>query len=160
MTARNPNVIDGLREQERLAADLLARGKTCREVARALGIAEKTLYNWRKRPAVQRAIFNLQQELIDSSESRGLALMPEAIATLTSIMNDENARASDRIAASRALLNGAAAYQERKMLERTVSDLEHQIYGLLQIPAETVDDGAEPISDMDLLKSAQPEDDE
>lgn len=158
MIARNPNIIDGLREQERLAADLLARGKTCREVARSLGIAEKTLYNWRKRPAVQRAIFNLQQELIDSSESKGLALMPEAIATLTSIMNDENARASDRIAASRALLNGAAAYQERKLLERTVADLEHQIYGLLQIPAQSSD--AEPISDMDLLKSAQPEDDE
>lgn len=159
MVARNPSIVDGLREQERLAADLLARGKTCREVARALGIAEKTLYNWRKRPAVQRAIYNMQQELIDSSQSKGLALMPEAIATLTAIMNDENARASDRIAASRALLNGAAAYQERKMLERTVSDLEHQIYGLLQIPGEAVND-AEPISDMDLLKSAQPEDDE
>ncbi len=159
MVARNPSIVDGLREQERLAADLLARGKTCREVARALGIAEKTLYNWRKRPAVQRAIYNMQQELIDSSQSKGLALMPEAIATLTAIMNDENARASDRIAASRALLNGAAAYQERKMLERTVSDLENQIYGLLQIPAETAND-AEPISDMDLLKSAQPEDDE
>lgn len=159
MVARNPSIVDGLREQERLAADLLARGKTCREVARALGIAEKTLYNWRKRPAVQRAIYNMQQELIDSSQSKGLALMPEAIATLTAIMNDENARASDRIAASRALLNGAAAYQERKLLERTVADLEHQIYGLLQIPAETIND-AEPISDMDLLKSAQPEDGE
>ena len=155
MVARNPNIVDGLRENERLAADLLARGKTCREVARALGIAEKTLYNWRKRPAVQRAIYNMQQELIDSSESRNVALMPEAIATLTSIMNDENARASDRIAASRALLNGAAAYQERKLLERTVSDLEHQIYGLMQIPATTV---PEADDDLDLLKSADPED--
>ena len=155
MVARNPNIVDGLRENERLAADLLARGKTCREVARALGIAEKTLYNWRKRPAVQRAIYNMQQELIDSSQSRNVALMPEAIATLTSIMNDENARASDRIAASRALLNGAAAYQERKLLERTVADLEHQIYGLMQIPAETVPDDND---DLDLLKSADPED--
>ena len=155
MPARNVNIVDGLREGERMAAELLARGKTCREVSRALGIAEKTLYNWRKRPAVQRAIYALQQELIDTSESKGLALMPDAIATLTAIMNDENARASDRIAASRALLNGAAAYQERKLLERTVSDLEAQIYGLLQIPAESV---SEPISDMDLLKSANPED--
>ena len=157
MIARNPNIVDGLREQERLAADLLARGKTCREVARALGIAEKTLYNWRKRPAVQRAIYNMQQELIDSSESRHVALMPEAIKTLTEIMNDPNARASDRIAASRALLNGAAAYQERKLLERTVSDLESQIYGVLELKAETVDDTA-PVSDTDLLKSADPED--
>jgi len=157
MVARLPNIIDGLREQERLAADLLARGKTCREVARALGISEKTLYNWRKRPAVQRAIYNMQQELIDSSESKHVALMPDAIKTLTDIMNDPAARASDRIAASRALLNGAAAYQERKLLERTVSDLESQIYGVLELKADTVKE-PEPISEMDLLKSADPED--
>jgi transposase-like protein len=157
MVARLPNIVDGLREQERLAADLLARGKTCREVARALGIAEKTLYNWRKRPAVQRAIYNMQQELIESSESQHVALMPEAIATLTEIMNDPGARASDRIAASRALLNGAAAYQERKLLERTVSDLEAQIYGVLELKSEATK-GNEPISDIDLLKSADPED--
>lgn len=157
MPRTNPSIIDGLREQERLAADLLARGKTCREVARALGVSERALYNWRKRPAVQRAIYNMQQELIDSSESRNVALMPEAIATLTEIMSDTNARASDRIAASRALLNGAAAYQERKLLERTVSDLENQIYGLMQIPTESAAEPA-PISDIDLLKSADPED--
>jgi DNA-binding CsgD family transcriptional regulator len=158
MVARSPSLVDGLRENERMAAELLARGKTCREVARALGIAEKTLYNWRKRPAVQRAVYALQQELIDISESKGLALMPDAIATLTEIMNDQEARAADRIAASRALLNGAAAYQERKLLERTVSDLESQIYGLLQIPAETVSDDPAEGDDLDLLKSADPED--
>jgi transposase-like protein len=153
MPARNASLIDGLRENERMAAELLARGKTCREVARALGVSERALYNWRKRPAVQRAVYALQQELIDVSESKGLALMPDAIATLTEIMSDQNARASDRIAASRALLNGAAAYQERKLLERTVSDLESQIYGLMQIPDATPeDDGPE------LLPSADPED--
>jgi len=72
-------------------------------------------------------------------------------------MNDPNARASDRIAASRALLNGAAAYQERKMLERTVSDLEHQMYGLLQIPSEEVKESPED-EYPELLRSADPED--
>jgi len=159
MPARNASFIDGLRENERMAAELLARGKTCREVARALGISERALYNWRKRPAVQRAVYALQQELIDTSESKGLALMPEAITTLTEIMNDPQARAADRIAASRALLNGAAAYQERKMLERTVSDLEAQIYGLLQVPGVEVPEGEDdPADDLDLLKSADPED--
>jgi len=158
MPRTNPSTIDGLRENERMAAELLARGKTCREVARTLGISERCLYNWRKRPAVQRAIYALQQELIDSSESQGLALMPEAIATLTAIMGDANARAADRIAASRALLNGAAAYQERKLLERTIADLEHQLYGLLQVPSEKANPDPDPDSDLDLLKSADPED--
>jgi len=159
MPPRNPSIIDGLRENERMAAELLAQGKTCREIARALGISERALYNWRKRPAVQRAVYALQQELIDTSESKGLALMPEAITTLTEIMNDPNARASDRIAASRALLNGAAAYQERKLLERTVSDLEHQIYGLLQIPSETVTEDDDPDRALELLPTAHPDED-
>jgi transposase-like protein len=156
MIARNPSQVDGLRERERIAADLLARGKTCREVARSLGVTEKTLYTWRKKPSVQRAIYQRQQELIDSSESQGLAQMPDAIATLTAIMNDENTRASDRIAASRALLNGAVAYQERKLLERTISDLETQLYGFLQVTAKTIpesDDDVDP-----LMASANPED--
>jgi transposase-like protein len=157
MPRSNPSLIDGLREQERMAAELLARGKTCREVSRALGISERALYNWRKKPVVQRAVYALQQELIDTSESQNLALMPEAIATLTEIMNDPESRASDRIAASRALLNGAAAYQERKLLERTVADLESQIYGLLQITGEEVPTEAE--GDFpELLKSADPTD--
>lgn len=158
MPARNASFIDGLRENERMAAELLARGKTCREVARALGISERALYNWRKRPAVQRAVYALQQELIDVSESKGLALMPDAIATLTAIMNDESVRASDRIAASRAVLNGAAAYQERRLLERTIADLESQIYGLTALPAEAnqLDFPEDDISE--LLPSANPED--
>jgi transposase-like protein len=143
MIARNPSMIDGLRERERIAADLLAQGKTCREVAQTLGIAEKTLYNWRKKPHVQRAIYTRQQELIDGSEARGLAELPAAIATLTSIMKDPNARASDRIAASRALLNGATAYQERKLLERTISDLEAQLYGARTVSATAVPDDSE-----------------
>jgi hypothetical protein len=84
--------------------------------------------------------------------------MPDAIATLTAIMNDENARASDRIAASRALLNGAAAYQERKMLERTISDLESQLYGVLQVPGASVT--PEDDEPSELLPSANPEDTE
>lgn len=158
MPARNASFIDGLRENERMAAELLARGKTCREVARALGISERALYNWRKRPAVQRAVYALQQELIDVSESKGLALMPDAIATLTAIMNDANARDCDRIAASRAVLNGAAAYQERRLLERTIADLESQIYGLTALPVDA-DELEAPEDDIsELLPSANPED--
>lgn len=157
MPPRTRSPIDGLRENERIAVELLASGKTCREIAIALGIAERTLYNWRKRPVVQRAVYALQQELINVSESKNLALMPDAIATLKAIMHDPEARASDRIAACRTLLSGAAAYQERKLLERTVADLENQIYGLMQLPeqsaeAPTEDDGPE------LLASADPTD--
>ena len=69
-----------------------------------------------------------------------------AVATLTEIMNNPEARASDRIAASRALISGAQAFQERKMLERTIADLEQQLFGLTEDAQ-----GAEPIPGTDLL---------
>jgi transposase-like protein len=160
MPGRRPSDIDGLRERERIAVDLLARGKTCRETARALGISERCLYSWRKKPAVQRAIFFQQQEIIDSGQGQGLNVMPLAIQTLTRIMNSDEARDADRINASRALLNGATAFQERKLLERTISDLESQIYGMAKATnAQPTDDPPSVEEDlMAFLPSANPED--
>lgn len=136
---------DELSDRERLAVKLLARGKTTRETAIKLNVTERTIYKWRQRPAVQRAIYEQQQELIDTGQGQGIDVIPEAVQTLVAIMNDPEARASDRIAASRALISGAHAYQERKLLERTISDLEHQLYGRLLDPPEDDDDPDEVV---------------
>jgi hypothetical protein len=127
MRTINPNPIDGLREQERMAVALLARGKNNRETATELGIAERTLYNWRQKPVVQRAIFLRQQQIISDNESQTIELLPEAIDTLKAIMRDPLARPSDRIAASRALINGAGRYQETQMLNRKLANLEAMV---------------------------------
>lgn len=118
---------DGLRPQETLAVEGLAKGRTCRAIALELGITERALYNWRKKPAVQRAVFIRQQEIIAENESSSIDLMPEAINTLKSIMQDPAANPMARIAASRALLHGAAAYQEHTLLHRQLRDLEDQV---------------------------------
>jgi len=127
MRTINPNPIDGLREQERMAVALLARGKNNRETATELGIAERTLYTWRQKPTVQRAIFLRQQQIISDNESQTIELLPEAIDTLKAIMRDPLARSSDRIAASRALINGAGRYQETQMLNRKLANLEAMV---------------------------------
>lgn len=124
MAITTPNPIDGLREPERMAVALLAQGKNNRETASQLGISERTLWGWRQKPVVQRAIFLRQQQIISDNESQTIELLPEAIKTLTDIMRDPTARASDRIAASRALVNGAARYQETQMLQRKLQNLE------------------------------------
>jgi hypothetical protein len=127
MPGRNPNPIDGLREQERMAVALLAQGKTNRATATELGISERALYNWRQKPVVQRAIFLRQQQIISDNESQTIELLPEAISTLKAIMQDPLARPSDRIAASRALINGAGRYQETQMLNRKLANLEAMV---------------------------------
>ena len=109
---------DGLNERQRIAANYLARGTTIRETARKIGVSEKSVYLWRQRVAVQQAIARIQQELLSETGGMNISTIPDAIKLLDSIINDPEARNTDRIAAARTLMSGAQAYQERKILER------------------------------------------
>lgn len=151
---------DGLNERQRIAANFLARGTTIRETARKIGVSEKAIYNWRQRPAVQQAIARIQQELLSETGGMNISTVPDAIKVLDSIINDDDARAADRIAAARTLMSGAQAYQERRILERQIADLERQILRLTSPPeveATTVPE-FEDGPDDPLLPSADPED--
>ena len=118
---------DGLNERQRIAANYLARGTTIRETARKIGVSEKSVYLWRQRVAVQQAIARIQQELLSETGGMNISTIPDAIKLLDSIINDPEARNTDRIAAARTLMSGAQAYQERKILERQINDLERQL---------------------------------
>ena len=153
---------DGLNERQRIAANFLARGTTIRETARKIGVSEKSVYTWRQRPAVQQAISRIQQELLSETGGMNISTIPAAIQVLDSIINDEDARAADRISAARTLMSGAQAYQERRILERQIADLERQLLRLTS-PAEVETTAvAAPSEDIDpddlLLPSADPED--
>lgn len=140
---------DGLTTRQRLAVDLLARGHTCRHVARELGVTERTIHTYRKKPAVMKAILRAQEDIMSEGGSRGVSTVPEAVETLTAIMTDSTARDADRIAASRALMNGANAYQERKILERQLRDMEALLRELTGTGPEPEEDNT-PISFEDL----------
>lgn len=160
MPAPNVSLIDGLTERQRLAVDLLARGKTIREVARTLNVSERTIFSYRQKPQVQRAIFNTQQQLMGEAAGQNISVSPLAIQTLTAIVSDPEARDADRIAASKALLGHATAFTERRVLERQLADLEKQLVAVLSSERATritpeIDD-AEPLDP--LLQSANPED--
>ena len=118
---------DGLNERQRIAANYLACGTTIRETARKIGVSEKSVYLWRQRVAVQQAIARIQQELLSETGGMNISTIPDAIKLLDSIINDPEARNTDRIAAARTLMSGAQAYQERKILERQINDLERQL---------------------------------
>ena len=127
-----------VKERERTAALLLAQGKTNRAVAQKLGVTEKTIWNYRQKPAVQKIIRDTQEEFAELSGSMAVTVVPEAIAVLQEILNDPDSRAADRIQAARTLMSGSAAFQERKLLERQISDLEHQLTPLTNVTETTV----------------------
>jgi transposase-like protein len=154
---------DGLNERQRIAANYLARGTTIRETARKIGVSEKSVYLWRQRPAVQQAIARIQQELLSETGGMNISTIPDAIKLLDSIINDPEARNTDRIAAARTLMSGAQAYQERKILERQINDLERQLlrFTATQNAATnaTPIDPIDPTEDDELLLDAAADDD-
>lgn len=155
---------DGLTPRQRLAVDLIARGLTVRQVARELNVTERTIHAYRKKPTVMRAVLRAQDDMMATAGSRGISTVPEAVETLTAIMNDETARDADRIAASKALMSGANAYAERKILERQLRDLENLLREVTHTDDTTFatdyDLGEDDYSDLDpLLPSANPESD-
>lgn len=154
---------DGLNERQRIAANYLARGTTIRETARKIGVSEKSVYLWRQRIAVQQAIARIQQELLSETGGMNISTIPDAIKLLDSIINDTEARNADRIAAARTLMSGAQAYQERKILERQINDLERQLlrFTATQNAATnaTPIDPIDPTEDDELLLDAAADDD-
>jgi transposase-like protein len=154
---------DGLNERQRIAANYLARGTTIRETARKIGVSEKSVYLWRQRVAVQQAIARIQQELLSETGGMNISTIPDAIKLLDSIINDPEARNTDRIAAARTLMSGAQAYQERKILERQINDLERQLlrFTATQNAATnaTPIDPIDPPEDDELLLDAAADDD-
>jgi transposase-like protein len=151
---------DGLNERQRIAANYLARGTTIRETARKIGVSEKSVYLWRQRVAVQQAIARIQQELLSETGGMNISTIPDAIKLLDSIINDPEARNTDRIAAARTLMSGAQAYQERKILERQINDLERQLLRFTATQnAATNATPIDPTEDDELLLDAAAEDD-
>lgn len=148
--------IDGLTEKERAVVTLLASGMNCRNVAIEVGVTEKTIYNYRKKPHVQAAIIEAQKNLVDSADDRNVAELPDIIEELSLIVKSNTSSAQDKIAASRVLLSSAKEYQIRKALERKISDLEAMIAELIKAGANpnpykqvTPDEDTQPDDDFD-----------
>lgn len=148
---------DGLTERQRIAANYLARGTTIRETARKIGVSEKSIYTWRQRAAVQQAISRIQQEMLSETGGMNISTIPDAIKVLDNIINDDDARAADRIAAARTLMSGAQAYQERRILERQIQDLERQLLRLTSFTESSTEEIPETEQETTPLPEPDPD---
>lgn len=120
---------DGLHEIERIVVEMLAAGNTVRATAIKAGVSEKTVWVYRQKKHIQEAIYARQTEMFDGTGGQGLSLLPEVVTTLRDIVNDPETRASDKIQASRVLISSANEYQQRRVLERQIRDLETRLFG-------------------------------
>jgi hypothetical protein len=105
---------------------------------------------------VQNAIYFLQTEMMNEGGGRSLTSIPEAMTCLKAIVVDPESRDADKIAASKALINSANSFAERRILERQIADLESTLRTLItgrEVPEDAENEPLDP-----LLASASPED--
>ena len=94
------------------AVQLLVSGLSLREAAAQLGISDRTLRRWCKRPEFKVALQEAQREAWGHMVRRLRALGDQAVTTLKQVMQDANATPSSRVAAARCVIEAAARLTE------------------------------------------------
>jgi hypothetical protein len=79
-----------LKENQVLAAEFLAAGKTGRAVAAEIGVTEETISRWRQTDEFQAAINSYQWEVRRTSTERLRNLMGQSVDVIESTLTDEN----------------------------------------------------------------------
>jgi thiaminase len=122
--AANGEVFPEMTPAQLKAAIALASGATHDEAVEASGISSRTLSRLKNEDGFRLAVRLILRETYGASVAAMVAAMQPATATLLAIATDQNAPATARVSASRAILEaGLKAYGQME-LEQRVEALE------------------------------------
>jgi len=113
------------RKEDQAVAALLTPG-TLADAAHAVGIGERTLRNWLKRPTVLAAYRAARRELVQRSIARVQAASGTAVDTIVAVAKD-GPKDADRVRAAVALLDHAYRGMELIELETRLLELEQRL---------------------------------
>lgn len=146
-----------LSEQQRIMVDSLIEGVSIKETAERCGVTPKTIWTWRQIPLVKHFVLEGLAEKHDVSGGQGTSMLPEVMTRMkeiaTSPLSNTSISNSDRIAAAKVIIAGAADYQNRKILERQINLLETRLVKLSSAVKIEVEDSLN-------LRSADPDEQE
>jgi hypothetical protein len=100
-----------LSPQQQQAALLMAEGKTGRQVAEALAVAEETVSRWKQQTEFEALINTCLAEAREATRYRLRTLAGKAINVIDGVLDDDKAEDKDRL---------SAAFQLLKLIEVTV----------------------------------------
>lgn len=104
-------------------AQLVAVGKTRREAAEELGIAESTAYRETAKPEFKARVYAIRTEKTEHLSAQALGAGEEAVLQLRAIASTAE-KDSDRIAACKVILSQVLPLAENTELRRRLDDLE------------------------------------
>lgn len=100
MTNKSGLMSNNLKENQTLAAQLLAAGKTGRAVAAEVGVTEETISRWRQEPEFQMYLTGLVIATNEAARIRLQSLITKAVANIENSLNDETLSTKDKFVAS------------------------------------------------------------
>jgi len=113
-----------LPSKRRKAVELLALGYSLRQAAAEVGVCEKTIRRWLKRPDVAQALQEIQEEVWGATVRKLRALGEKAVTTLGEVMGDQTAPPTARVRAARATLELIVKVGEIEELRERLERLE------------------------------------
>ncbi len=103
---------------------MLLNAQTLRAAAETLKINESTLYKWLKDEKFKKAYLGAKRQAVEAAIGRLQKLSEETVDVFQQIMNDQQAPASARIAAAKAVLEFAFKGILIEDLEERITELE------------------------------------
>lgn len=124
-TLRPP--LSSLTPQQLQAIEMLANSESHAQIAQVLGISTKTIQRWLKKPKFTQALADVQLRTVEKAveavaediSGQIQRLVPKAIKTLETYLDDPKARGSDRLRAAQILGNWAGLNQPQIQPERS-----------------------------------------
>lgn len=105
-------------------ADSMALGLTLRDAAAEAGCAESTAYRVARSLGFSEAVSQRRQAAADSCVGRLIRASVKAVSTLEAILDDADARNSDRVAAAKAILSAIVPLGDALEVRRRLDALE------------------------------------
>jgi hypothetical protein len=114
-------------------ADSMALGLTLRDAATEAGCAESTAYRVARSKGFSEAVNERRQAAADSCVGRLVRASIKAVSSLEQILDDADARNSDKVAAARAILSAIIPLSDALEIRRRIDALEAraQIRGVI-----------------------------
>ncbi len=114
------------RKQEMAIAALLT-APTVTDAAKAAGVSEATLARWQSDPVFAEVYRAARRQVLTQATSRLSQACSDAVDTLKTIMEDEDAPASSRVTAARAILDYSYKALELEELDARVAVIEQAL---------------------------------
>lgn len=108
-----------LKENQVLAANLIASGLSVRTIAKEINVREETICRWKKNNAFKQSITKYQKEYLSNIEKAHFSLIQKAMFNIDKVLDDENTSIEDKAELSIKYLRTTTSYLSKSINEFT-----------------------------------------